>query len=765
MKFVNKIFAVNPYCSYKFFSQSTKNSRGVGILVKKSLNFDCLDTERDLLTDNFLLLRASLQNQTVIIGAIYGQNKRDDDFYNRLNTSLERLGDVPIILGGDWNATFSCLPVLENPDVLFMQDVPNSAHSKKIREICNNFELYDPFRTLFPNRKDFSYSPWGSLRRNRSRLDFFLVSKNIMGNVEEYYIGNNTLSKDEIIRENTLRQIGICFKKLRDMGPDPEHIEYAHADLMDVDVRTRLRAELRLAMDELDELYLPAIDTRMEEDEFLELMINNIRNEVISYQSFITKTITKSFTALNKKIMSLKQNFEQNFTEICELELKLREINEIKINSILEKNPNFDTIHSERITPFFLKMAKGYQHESTMSDICNHEGEQFLSPNERKNFIRDHFANSYKKPHTEPDNLQGCIEQFLGEEILRHPLVQNLKLDINEKIRLEQEISRDELDLALDGANSSSAAGIDGISTKFIKRYWDIFRELLFKYARAVFAKGHLTRTFRTAIIKLIPKKGIATDIRKWRPISLLTCMYKILSCAVNNRLKSVVNRFTSRAQKGFTNHRYIQEVLINVCTTINYCNLNNVDGALLSIDQSRAFDTISHKYMSEVYRFFGFGDEFINIMDTIGTGRTASIIYDDGSLSPEFDLETGRPQGDGPSPLQYNMGEEIVLLKIELDPRVRSVYQHNLLPRFAMDLVPDPRRKGIDIDYNVHFSQASHRETDKADGFADDNSTATEANIGSLQALKDICTEFSGFTIQRGKDDTFENWYRCQLN
>jgi hypothetical protein len=121
------------------------------------------------------------------------------------------------------------------------------------------------------------------------------------------------------------------------MGPDPEHIEYAHADLMDVDVRTRLRAELRLAMDELDELNLPAIDTRMEEDEFLELMINNIRNEVISYQSFITKTITKSLTALNKKILFLKQNFEQNFTEICELELKLREINEIKINSILEK--------------------------------------------------------------------------------------------------------------------------------------------------------------------------------------------------------------------------------------------------------------------------------------------------------------------------------------------------------------------------------------------------------------------------------------------
>jgi hypothetical protein len=74
--------------------------------------------------------------------------------------------------------------------------------------------------------------------------------------------------------------------------------------------------------------------------------------------------------------------------------------------------------------------------------------------------------------------------------------------------------------------------------------------------------------------------------------------MYKIISRAVNNRLKSVVNRFTSRAQKGFTNHRYKQEVLINVCEKISYCNNNNIEGALLSIDQSRAFDTISHKYM-----------------------------------------------------------------------------------------------------------------------------------------------------------------------
>jgi hypothetical protein len=63
------------------------------------------------------------------------------------------------------------------------------------------------------------------------------------------------------------------------------------------------------------------------------------------------------------------------------------------------------------------------------------------------------------------------------------------------------------------------------------------------------------------------------------------------------------------------------------------------------------------------------------------------------------------------------------------------------------MDLVPDPRRKGIDVDYNEHFSQESNRETDKADGFADDNSNATKAEFESLNRIKILCYDFSLFS------------------
>ena len=53
--------------------------------------------------------------------------------------------------------------------------------------------------------------------------------------------------------------------------------------------------------------------------------------------------------------------------------------------------------------------------------------------------------------------------------------------------------------------------------------------------------------------------------------------MYKILSRALNNRLNLIVNRVCSRAQKGFNEARYTQEVLINVIETIAHCNTNGV--------------------------------------------------------------------------------------------------------------------------------------------------------------------------------------------
>jgi exonuclease III len=194
MHFIKNTFAVNPYSSYDFYHQSLKNSRGVGLLIKKALTHDILDSWGDA-EDNFLVLKARIREYTVILVSIYGPSNRDDDFFNRLTVCIRSAGDFPVIMGGDWNTVYSCLPLAANIDVLNMSALPNPSNSKKIKDLCESFKLTDPYRLLYPNRIEFSYAPWGNNRENRSRIDFFLISETIAQQVEECLIKPSVQSK------------------------------------------------------------------------------------------------------------------------------------------------------------------------------------------------------------------------------------------------------------------------------------------------------------------------------------------------------------------------------------------------------------------------------------------------------------------------------------------------------------------------------------------------------------------------------------------
>jgi len=184
---------------------------------------------------------------------------------------------------------------------------------------------------------------------------------------------------------------------------------------------------------------------------------------------------------------------------------------------------------------------------------------------------------------------------------------------VEERTRLEADFSVEELDAALETCNLSSAPGLDGFNNKVIKKFWIFFRQPLLEYANDCVQKGKLTEPFRTALITLIPNKGEVSQIKNWRPISLLSCFYKLISKAVNNRLELVIDKLTSINQKAYSKTRYIQEALISTINTIRHCEVNNVKGSILSIDQKKAFDSVFHGYMDAVYIFsalvLGFGN------------------------------------------------------------------------------------------------------------------------------------------------------------
>jgi hypothetical protein len=333
----------------------------------------------------------------------------------------------------------------------------------------------------------------------------------------------------------------------------------------------------------------------------------------------------------------------------------------LELKRLISNKKIFENLTHEKPTKRFFGIAHNIGKGEKISDIKTDNGENFESSEKQREYITNFYSSLYSSDPT----VGGTIEDFLGDEICNSPLVRNSKLTAEQQADLDQDLTFSEIEKALGESNMKSAPGIDGYSNKFIKRFFYILGRPLFNCCRGCLESGSLIDIFSTAQIKLIPKKGNSSAIKNWRPISLLSNFYKILSRAINNRLKRVVDRVLGRSQKGFTKSRQIHEAIINLSETINYCKSNNVKGAMICVDQAKAFDSVDHNFMLKTFKFFGFGEQFISWLTTIGTNRKACLIFDDGDKGKIFDLKRGTAQGDCPSPIIYNICAQILLLKL----------------------------------------------------------------------------------------------------
>ena len=816
-----KVFRTNPYGSFTFHHQSSRSKRGVGILINNKITFSVLATEADP-EDNFLLLRIILRGKTVILGSIYGPNDYNPDFFQRLRVALTNLGPWPVILGGDWNCTFSNEPIATNIDCLNMISVPNIRHSNLVADLCADFNLTDPYRLFYPARKDFSFIPRSAAQLNRSRIDFFLISSDLFlsasacdispgvqcslfdhkailldFNVKKTITGCNPsisrtivndpdldivihlavsecyvvhISEDAWLpngRGHLLAEIGRLRVLFRLAGPAFSHLPPELATPEAVRNRADLIDSIRTGLGNLVIEELELMQLSCEYDIFMEILLQSMKNEAISYQIFVKKTKENKHKSILSALVSEKTNPNPCRERINSLEKSLNNFLEDELTKELEHYALFEHINMEKMTPHFLKLAKSTKPDHKISDILDCNRQPFASDTARREFVVKFYENLYKLPENQKNNITGCIENFLGEEILGSSLVRDMKISPHTAMSLENDINLPELDKALGDTKTRTAAGPDGIGNNFIKKFWKFIRVPLRNYANHCLQSGSLSPSFLTASIRLIPKKGDCTAIKNWRPISLLNCIYKIFSKLVNNRLKRIADTVMSRAQKGFTQSRYIQEVIINVIHGISHCNRTNTPAFVLALDQSKAFDSVRHDFMLEVYKFIGIGPNFVKMLNLITTGRNATIIFDDQSLSRQFALETGAPQGNSPSPLQYNFCEQIALIKIELDPRIGSVYNHHLVPRPLNGLLPfpapvqDPDPDPVPAPQHnpavfpirparmVHdpFALESNRETDKVESFADDKTTTFLATRAGLEAICEILADFANFS------------------
>ncbi len=241
------------------------------------------------------------------------------------------------------------------------------------------------------------------------------------------------------------------------------------------------------------------------------------------------------------------------------------------------------------------------------------------------------------------------------------------KVSEEASIDLSGVLTLGELFKALQSMESGRAPGVDGLPVDFYKAFWLELGEDLLEVLRANLTEGRLPLSCRRAVITLLPKKGDLTDIKNWRPVSLLCSDYKLLSKVLATRLAGVLDQVIHPDQTYCVPGRSIFDNVSLIRDIFHVSKLLNLDCGLLSLDQEKAFDRVEHSYLWSTLAAFGFCKEFVDMIRVLYCDVESALKINVGLCAP-FRVLRGIRQGCALSGMLYSLAIEPLLQQIRIN-------------------------------------------------------------------------------------------------
>lgn len=141
----------------------------------------------------------------------------------------------------------------------------------------------------------------------------------------------------------------------------------------------------------------------------------------------------------------------------------------------------------------------------------------------------------------------------------------------------------------------------DGVTIKLLTACWDHIKEHVYCLFQACILQGHRPRPFRIAQIVMLhkPNKADYTEIRSWRPISLLSCLGKGLERLVARRIAhtALTHKVFSPQQIGALPKRSTVDLVSCLTHDIEHAlEGRNFTATVMTLDIQGAYDSVLRK-------------------------------------------------------------------------------------------------------------------------------------------------------------------------
>ncbi len=574
----------------------------------------------------------------------------------------------PDAMAGDFNTvedTIDRLPVHEGPDA--------SLSALDDLKLTLGLMMADGWRATNPTLRDYTFHRGSGQNAVFSRLDRIYVTMELFNNSREWRISEAGVKTD-----HSLVSVQLTSDKAPVVGPGRPIFPLSL--LKDKPLAKSLK---KRGMDALRELEAIEASGVRSAEVNAQLVLHKFKVDAMlmarDRERAVVPKLLHEIQQAEQELRKVKAN--QRLSEeavISEAAALTKQIRELKLRRFKQQQQNARATHrlyGERPTKYWSKLHKERAPRDVISAFeKNPERGPLVEAIYESDSVkmtemarRHHNGVQRDDPEMKPPELRERDIQTALDSL-------EVRVSAEQCHELQSEITYKDCELSLRFSKNGSAPGMDGIPFELWKTLHARHVEDshftnredfdVLKLMRAAFEdmRQHgveVTTSFAEGWMAPIYKeKGERTKVANYRPITLLNTDYKILSKTLAIRLADVAPQLIHKAQAGFVPGRKIHNHTQLARMMMLWAEENRADGAIVALDQEKAYDKIAHDYLWKVLRQFGIPEVFVNLIQSLYAHANTSVMIN-GILSRPYQVYRGVRQGDPLSCLLFDLAIE----------------------------------------------------------------------------------------------------------